>query len=421
MNSEDLIPIPPQPTERFELTLSGLAYGGEAFGREPTGKMVFVPFTLPGERVKVEVTESHKRWLRGKPIEILQPSPDRVSPRCRHYGVCGGCHYQHMPYPEQLQAKVGILQEQFRRIAKIEAIPLVDPIACPEPWNYRNSLRFHLSQEGQLGFVNAASDGVMTIRECHLPLPELDELWPLLDLEPDLNLTQIGLTAGNAGSPIIELYSEGPPKIELNLDIPASAVWLGGERVNVLAGEPFTVFNILGRDFQVSAGAFFQTNTGLIDALVDLVMSYLDVELGKVVYDLYAGVGLFSAFLAQAGAKVIAVEQSPIAGLDFEVNLQNFDGIDLYEATVEDALPAIKQKPDAILVDPPRAGLRREVIHKLTELAPERIVYVSCDPATLARDSQRFTASGYRLEQLRMIDLFPQTFHIETVSLWRAP
>jgi 23S rRNA (uracil1939-C5)-methyltransferase len=218
---------------------------------------------------------------------------------------------------------------------------------------------------------------------------------------------------------MIMFEGKGAPEMEVIIDLPASIVWLAPGGLLVLAGERSLDFIILDQTFVVSAGSFFQVHTALAEELVKLVIHELHVQPGETIFDLYAGVGLFSAFLAHEGARIVAVEESSRACADFEKNLEAFDDIELYEAPVETALTAIRSRPDAVIIDPPRAGLSREALQHLIDLTPSRLVYVSCDPATLARDGSRLSDAGYQLERCTPIDLFPQTFHIETVSLWQ--
>jgi 23S rRNA (uracil1939-C5)-methyltransferase len=405
--------------EQIELLLTGLAYGGEALGRDSSGRMIFVPFALPGERALVEVVETHKRWARARLLEVLERSPDRIDPRCAHFTLCGGCHYQHMPYATQLRAKRDIVKDQMARIGGFEDPPVADTVPSPSPWQYRNHMRFSLTSQGKLGLVTAASDRVFAVEECHLPEPPLADLWPRIELESIPGLTHIGVRAGAKDEQLIILHGEGNPEVEVHIELPASVVWLGPGGAAVLGGEGFLEIEVLERTFRVSAGSFFQVNTELTGELVRRALEVLEVQAGEVVFDLYAGVGLFSAALAERGVKVVAAEESPWACADFEVNLDEFDDVALYEAPVEQALPAIKQKPAAVLVDPPRGGLSRETLDLLLEAGPARLVYVSCDPATLARDGKRLAAAGYRLKSLAPIDLFPQTFHIESISRWQ--
>jgi 23S rRNA (uracil1939-C5)-methyltransferase len=207
--------------------------------------------------------------------------------------------------------------------------------------------------------------------------------------------------------------------VDLELDLRASAAWLSPYGAHILAGDPALVFDVRGRMFRVHAGSFFQVNSALTPVLVDLVLEGLQTAPGQTVFDLYAGVGLFSRFAAERGAQVHAVEQSASACDDFAFNLDDLESVSLYQTSVEEALPCLQPPPNAVIVDPPRAGLGREIVAALLSHAPARLVYVSCDPSTLARDGRMLAAAGYTLDRVTPVDLFPQTFHIETVSTWR--
>jgi 23S rRNA (uracil1939-C5)-methyltransferase len=412
--------------EAFELELTGYAYGGEAIGRAADGRMVFVPYAIPGERALVKPVEVHQRWTRARLIDVLRASPDRATPRCKHFGVCGGCHYQHMAYPAQLAAKADIVRTQLERLGKFHDPPVAPTIGSPNPWNTRNNLRFRLGADGRLCFVGAnapASDpdaaALVPIDECHLPAPDLDELWRRLDLESVPGLEAVGLRVGADGERMVVLHASSPLDADVSLELPASVVWADPDGVQVLAGEGFLRIEVLHRSFRVSALSFFQVHTQLAEVMVRLCSDALDVQATDVVFDLYAGVGLFSAFIAERGARITAVEQSPWACADFESNLQMFDNVEVYESSVEAALSAIPHQPTAVVVDPPRAGLGRDVIGELIRRRPSRLVYISCDPATLARDGRMLADDGYSLERVTPIDIFPQTFHIETVSVWQ--
>jgi 23S rRNA (uracil1939-C5)-methyltransferase len=405
--------------QSLDINLTGLAYGGDAFGRDDDGRMVFVPFALPGERVRVETTETHKRWARGRLVEVLEASPERFTPRCPHFAECGGCHYQHMTYPAQLRAKSEILDSQFQRIGGFSQPLVEETVPSPSAWNYRNQVQFSIAPEGQLGFMAAGSERVIPINECHLPLPDVGEIWPRLDIDVASGVQRVTFRVGVEGERMIILHGAGAPEFEMDTDLSASVIWMVEGGQIVLAGEGQIIMQVLDRTFRVSARSFFQVNSELIGELVQRVLESLNVQPGETIFDLYAGVGLFSAFLAEAGAHIIAVEESPQACSDFEFNLEEFDGVELYEAPVETALAAISVKPDAVLVDPPRAGLSLEVLEHLLRHQPPRLVYLSCDAATLARDGQRLRKAGYRLERATPIDMFPQTFHIETLTTWR--
>ncbi len=405
----------------IDLQLSGSAYGGEAFGRDEDGRVTFVAFALPGEMVRVEIVDEHKHWARARLVDVLESSPERIDPRCPHFAVCGGCHYQHAPYDTQLKIKAGILHDQLVRIGGFEA-PLTKTIVpSTSPWNTRNQLQFSLTSDGHLGFMAASTNNVVPIRECHLPLPEIDEVWPRIEIAAQTNIERIILRSGKDGEVLIALQSELEPDLDIRIDLSASLVWLSSQGVTVVAGNEHINYEVLDQRFRVSARSFFQVNSLLLDELVRLVLQAIDPKPGECIFDLYAGAGLFSAFIARHGAKVVAVEQSPWSCMDFEVNLQAFDDVTLYEAPVEMALPTIQEKTETILVDPPREGLTPEVRDKLVEIKPTKLVYLSCDPSTLARDAKRLAHAGFHLESVTPIDLFPQTYHLESLAVFQFP
>lgn len=400
----------------LQLTLSTLAFGGDAIGRTHDGMTVFVPFALPGEKVSVEIIEQKKAYARARLLEVLTPSPDRIAPRCRHFGVCGGCQYQHMPYNKQLEAKQSIFNEQLKRLARLES-PKVLPIKpSPLEWNYRNTLQFHLSPAGRLGFQEAASHRVLEISECHLPLPGIDALWKQLEFEPSVPFERIELREGLNGDLLMEIESKEPDLPELNIEAPISVVQTWRDGSAVLAGENALRQKACGQEFTVSAGSFFQVNTLQAEAMVSEVLSLLPLKPIKSILDLYCGVGLFSKFLAPQCDHLIGVESSPSACDDFAENLDEFDHVDLYQGAAEDILPGLDVKPEIVVADPPRVGLAQQVTGELLRMQPKQIIYVSCDPATLARDLRRMQPA-YKLIQAHPIDMFPQTGHIESINL----
>jgi 23S rRNA (uracil1939-C5)-methyltransferase len=404
----------------LEVEIDAQAYGGEALGRAPDGRRVFVGGALSGERVRIRVIEDRRSYLRGQVAEVLRAAEERIAPRCVHFGECGGCHYQHMHYPAQVAAKAHILREQLQRLGGIDSPPIAAPLASPAEWNYRNHLQFSLAREGRLGFMRPASRQVLVIRECHLPEPPLDEIWPRLDLRQSHGLHQVGLRHDTHGEVMVVLEGGAAAIPEVELDRSLSVAWLGPSReAQVLAGEAALHFTVSGQEFEVSPGSFFQVNTQQVARLVEQVMALAEIRPGDTVLDLYSGVGLFSAFMAAAGARVIAVEDSSSSAADFEVNLDKYEGVELYEASTEQVLPQLSVAPQTVVLDPPRAGVDREAMPGLLHLAPSRVVYVSCDPSTLARDGRALEAAGYDVATVIPIDLFPQTYHIESVSLWR--
>lgn len=389
-------------------------------GRLPDGRAVFVPYALPGERVQARIVEEKRGHARAELVAVLEPAPERITPRCAHFGVCGGCHYQHMTYAAQLQAKAGILADQLERLGGLKNPPVRPPVGSPLPFNYRNYVQFSVSPEGKLGFQMPRSNQVVAIQECHLPEVPLNDIWPQIDLEAVPGLEQVGLRLGAGEEVQLILESSDPEPIEFSVeDLPLSAVHLGPGGALVLAGSEQVVIEVLGRPFQVSAGAFFQVNTAMAAAMVEHLLANLPLQPDSTVVDVYCGVGLFSAFLAARCARLVGIEASPAACEDFAANLDEFDHVELYEAPAEEVLAQVQFKPDVIVVDPPRSGLATEAMDGLLSQGAAWLAYISCDPATLGRDARRLTAGGYQLEQITPFDLFPQTYHIESISLWK--
>jgi 23S rRNA (uracil1939-C5)-methyltransferase len=400
----------------MEILIEKIVHGGDGMGRDPEGRPVFVPFVAPGERIRVDPVESHKGFFRARLLEILDPSPERIAPRCRHFGECGGCQFQHLAYECQVRAKEAVLREQLLRLGGIAEAPIRPVIVSPDAWNYRNHIQCTPVGNG-LGFFRAGSQEVLPIGECHLPEARLWELWKNLDWEPFPGLHQVGFRAGGDGEMIVLEGAVGEiPEVSIEADI--SAAWLPAEgEATYLAGGPLR-YEILGRAFTVSPGSFFQINTAQIPAMVKLVMELADPARGETVLDIYCGTGLFSAFLAERAARLIGIEESPSAGADFEINLAEFDTVELYAASAELALAAITARADLAVVDPPRSGLSAQAMRALLQAAPGRIVMVSCEMSTLARDARILSRAGYRMTDLAPIDMFPQTSHLETVSRW---
>jgi 23S rRNA (uracil1939-C5)-methyltransferase len=406
------------PSSTFDLRLEKLTFGGEAMGRLDDGRAVFVRFGLPGERVRVRLTEERRNFARGEIVEILEASPKRIDPRCKHFGVCGGCHYQHLPYEEQLQAKTEILRDQLVRIGKIENPPLQDIVASPSPWNYRNHVQFHLTDDAELGYVRAQSPAVFAVEECHLPEGFLNGIWPQLEFEPGTNVERVSLRAGKDYDSMLILESDSPEAPELEIEACISVAHVFEDNTVVLAGSDHILISVLGRDFRVSAASFFQVNTAMAEKMVNHLLTCLPVSPSTLVLDVYCGAGLFSAFLAPKCERVIGIESSASACEDFAFNLDEFDNVELYEGLAEDVIPDLEAQPDIVLVDPPRAGLEKRVVDGILKLNPPVIAYVSCDPSTLARDAARLINGGYRLKDVTPFDLFPQTFHIESISVF---
>jgi len=413
------------------VTFEKFTYGGDCLGRLSDGRAVFVPFTIPGETAKIKLVEEKKRFARGEIIEILEPSPKRIEPKCPHFfnpnfptycgkvRVCGGCYYQHIPYEEQLLLKADVLRDQLERIGNIENPPVQPTVPSAQPWEFRNHIQFHISPEGRLGFNSPRADAIVAIEECHLPVPIIKKLWPQLDIETIPGLDQVAIRAGANDDLMIMLKSSDPQPVGLDVDLPVSVHHQGPGGSLVMAGDDHIVVEVKERLFRVSGESFILGNIFIADAMISHLLAILPLTKEITFVDAYCGVGLFSAFLAPRVGRLICIEDSPSASDDFITNLDEFDNVELYEAPVEDVLPALDQAPNVMLVDPPRSGLRHESLDGILSLAPQTLAYVSSDPATLARDAKRLTNGGYQLQQITPFDLFPQTSHIESISIWK--
>lgn len=400
-----------------ELDILDFTFGGDAFGRMADGKPVFVPFAMPGDRVRVRLPNVIKDYGFGQLVEVVKPAAGRIAPRCRHFSVCGGCHYQHIAYEQQLAVKQKIVADQMRRIGKITS-PLVNEIIpSPNDWHYRATMQFHLSENGKPGFRASGGAEVVEISECHLPVPEINEIWPLLDIDSASGIKRVLLRAGSDGELLAGLESERELPPEFNVDFPLSVHFLGRGGDYLMAGDAHNVMTVNGVDFAVSPRSFFQVNLAQAGRMVDYILANVSIDSKDTALDLYSGVGLFSVFLAPRVKELVAVESSESACDDFAANQDKFDNVSLYIGTAEQVLSGLQLQPDVVIVDPPRAGLGKGVVDYLVKSTARELVYVSCDPATLARDCKRLVDGGFTIRSIQPFDLFPQTYHVETVVL----
>ncbi len=408
--------------EAFTLGLTAIAHGGAALGRHE-GRVVFVPYAIPGETVRVEIVEDKGRHAFARLIEVLEPAPERTAPPCPYFGPtgCGGCQWQHIAYPAQLRFKSAIVADQLARIGGIADPPVHPTLPDPSGWAYRNHARFHPAPDGGLGFQAAAGNETIPIDECRILHPLLADLYAALDLDVE-GLLHLSLRAGTATGDsmlVFEMEDDLPPALELDLPVSCVLLLSDGQHANLI-GNNFIREIVAGRTYRISAPSFFQVNTPQAGELVRLVLAYLDLRGGETVLDAYCGVGLFTVPLAERAGLVVAVEVAPPAVADLLENTALYDNVDVIEGPVEAVLPDLETPPDAAVVDPPRTGLDRLALDALVEHHPARLVYVSCDPATLARDAKRLIAAGYRLVEVQPVDLFPQTYHVESVALFVA-
>jgi 23S rRNA (uracil1939-C5)-methyltransferase len=382
--------------ERVTLTLTDMAYEGHAIGRDGD-QVVFAEYGIPGETVVVEVYRRSADFASGRVVEVLEPSPDRVAAPCRYYGLCGGCHWQHIAYPRQLELKRHVVREQLRRIGKFASQPVNETVAAADPWGYRNHLRLSAGRHGDIGFMRRGSHRFLPIETCLIAHPRINEALTSLQGH-GAGLHQVELRLGvNTGDLMVQP--------DLSDRLPSFA-----------SGQKTYRESLLGREFQVSAPSFFQSNTPQAERLAQLVREKLDPQPDELLLDAYAGVGVFAALFAADVREVIAIEESPTAVADAEVNTRDLPNVRNLKGKVEDVLPELEEQPDAVILDPSRLGCHPDVIAAIVRLAPRKLVYVSCDPSTLARDLRLLVDGGFDLLDVTPLDMFPQTYHIECVA-----
>jgi 23S rRNA (uracil1939-C5)-methyltransferase len=418
----------------IELQIDSIAQGGEGVGRVD-GQVVFVGGALPGERVRVRLTERRPSYVRGVVADILEESPDRVAPRI---AMSDHAPWQHIAYPAQLRFKEQIVREQLMKIAAIAEPPVLPTIASPQPWGYRNTAHLHV-QNGQIGYYRAGSHELVALDHDPLLLPELNAaLAGLQTIAVGETLRSVTLRASAAFHYSVALLHGERDLAELAdiwlLRVPSLAGVAVAEQVVVEqddddegelgAGEavehPLTLHEELGGIvFELSPQSFFQVNAAQARRLLELARAGLDLHGDERLLDAFSGAGTFALPLARDFASVVAIEENPQAVADGErsATLNDVDNVRFVAAAVERTLPALDERFDGVLLDPPRRGCHPATLAALVERAPRRIVYISCHPGILARDLRPLLEGGYRLESVQPVDLFPQTPHIESVAV----
>ncbi|HWO93374.1 MAG TPA: class I SAM-dependent RNA methyltransferase [Dehalococcoidia bacterium] len=386
----------PVPREFIRLRITDMAHRGYALGRYD-GQVVFAAHGIPGEDVTVEITQRRQDYLVGRVVEVHEASPARVDAPCQYYGRCGGCQLQHIDYAEQLRLKTHIVREQLRRFAHLSDTPVLPAVPCDPPWAYRNQTRFTV-WHGALGFVGAQTHRFVRIDECLIADPAINEtLQQLQDRVPGARQVMVRVGV-NTGDRLLQPSLERFPDVTLP------------------SGQRHLHESLLGADFRVSASSFFQVNTRQAETLVRLTIDALDLQRSDVVLDAYAGVGTFAKIVAPQVCQVIAIEEAASAVDDAKVNLAGIANVRIELGAVENLLPTLGVTPDAAILDPPRTGCHRSTIEAIVGGGIERLVYVSCEPATLARDIALLIEGGYELRSVQPVDMFPQTYHIECVA-----
>jgi tRNA/tmRNA/rRNA uracil-C5-methylase (TrmA/RlmC/RlmD family) len=387
--------------ERYTLDVGPVAHGGHCVARHE-GRVVFVRHAIPGERVVARVTEGEEgsRFLRADAVEVLSPSLDRVEPRCPFSGPgrCGGCDFQHVSLPAQRELKAAVVREQLQRLAGLDVEVAVEVVPGDDDGlGWRTRVQFAVDAEGYAGLRRHRSRDVVRVDHCpisHTDLPAvLDRVWP--------GAEAVEAIRSSTGERLVveerrrEVYVEGPEVLHED---------------------------VADRTFEVTGSGFWQIHPGAAQALTSAVLEGLDPRPGERALDLYSGVGLFSAFLADSvgpeGA-VVAVESDPVAVADADRNLDDLPQVRPVVDRVERALRGglAGDGCDVVVLDPPRVGAKRDVVEAVAALAPRAVAYVACDPGAFARDVSFFAEQGYRLASLRAFDIFPMTHHVECVGV----
>jgi 23S rRNA (uracil1939-C5)-methyltransferase len=420
-----------------KLRIEKSVYGGSGLARAD-GKAIFVPLSLPGEVVEAAITQDKSGFANAELQSILEASPARTAPACAYFGECGGCHYQHAAYAAQVELKLAILRESLDR-AHVPDVPSITPVTA-DPLGYRNRIRLHVGRNPfSLGYKIRNSHRNLPVDSCPIAAPVLQHALRTLShdcarLDFLRFVTEVELFTDGAESALLLSLWTGQRGLspatceemfatlrQILPELQGLGIFVAEKdrRVSRLlahAGSDSLLYAAGQHNYRVGLGSFFQVNRFLIDPLVQLVT---ESETGTRAWDLYAGVGLFSLPLTGSFAEVTAVESSSSATRDLRENLRGTPAHIVASDTAAFLRQAQTRRlpaPDLIVVDPPRAGLGREMTDALATLRARKITYVSCDPATLSRDLAALVQSGYRLVKMHLLDLFPQTFHLETVT-----
>jgi len=397
------------------IEIEKLVYGGQGLGRLD-GHVALVPFVLPGERVEIEPFHQSPKLIRARVSEWQERSPDRIAPACPLFERCGGCHYQHIPAERQLEYKVQILRETLSRVGKIDWTSPIETVAA-EPWGYRNRTQLHIRSRGTkrkkelvVGLLAGGSHLLVEAGTCPINSPALNRAHAgLLEMVKDRRFPSFVREVEfftNETDVQVTVSADGRP-------IPTALFDLCSEKIDGFAPEGTIDYSCGGNSFQVAGGSFFQVNRFLVDKLAELAVGEVS---GQTAVDLYAGVGLFSLPLGERFEEVIAADSSAKAIRSLQINAERSGRrVRVIHADVEEFLPSVTEPVDFVIADPPRAGLGPRVTAEIVRIQPASLAIVSCDPATVARDLKVLTAGGLEIESITLVDLFPQTFHLESV------
>ena len=354
---------------------------------------------IPGEEVEVAITRRYPDSLAATVVNVINPDTARIEPECPYYLACSGCQWQHLRYENQLKLKEDRVRDAMQEYPETASATVLPTIPSPETFGYRNHARFTVRKDGEIGFVNRHTRHWLRIDRCILMAEPINEAIEVMQGHIR-GITQMSVRAGvNTGDLLIQ------PK----LPNPALPLESGGK---------YYTERLLDRTFRVAGSSFFQVNSPQAEALATLLIERLDLTGSETVVDAYAGVGTFAALLAPSAGRVIAIEESSSAVVDAALNTEGLHNVEFIEAKTEDALPEISENVDVLILDPPRRGCHPDAIAGAIKLSPQKIVMVSCDPQTMARDLASLCCNGsFILEEVQPVDMFPQTHHVECVAL----
>ncbi len=383
--------------QEIQVDLSSWGRLGEAMACHE-GQDVFVLGGIPGESVVAEVVRIRRKYVAARVVKVLSPSPDRVDPPCQYYGECTGCQWQHLEYQAQLTNKRHKVVDALQRVGGLESIRVLDTLPSSSQYGYRNHARFTVGRAGDLGFVNRETRRFVRIDRCMLMHDGINRI--LVDLQDRCGeTTQLAVRAGrDTGDFLVQ-----PPLKNPNVVIPT--------------GQKHYLESVDDRQFRVASPSFFQVNIDQTSQLIGVVREAVNLSGTEVLLDAYTGVGTFAALLAPFVKQVYAIEESSAAVADARENAAGIENVEFLLGKTEDILADLPQPPDVVILDPPRAGCQPSALAKLLSLRAPRLVYVSCDPETLARDLKVLCEKHYLVDQIQPLDMFPQTHHVECVAV----
>ncbi|MEZ4515660.1 MAG: TRAM domain-containing protein [Chloroflexota bacterium] len=392
------------------LTLTDMAHGGLALGRDLDGRPVFVPYAIPGETVRVRTGQSGKRSARAELLQVTKPSSDRVQPPCPHFGICGSCHLQHMTYEAQIAAKQAVVVDQLERVGKVKRPSVAPIVPAPEPYGYLREAVLFPAKDGGLGYWSPKERRIIPVSECPILHPVLQEALAYLDVDlPELRKLTLRLGDEDELLAALEVDEMEPP--ELAVDFPVSvAIVLPDRTAAALIGDPYLITTVNGRPYRVSPGVVYPAYPAAAESLTTAVLALADLQSDDTVLQIPGDAGWLTAALAGQAADVVVIEPNPDAVADMVVNLDEFDTVAIYEGFEEEVLPDLDLAPDVVIFQPAN-GLTEGMWYGLSRMQPRTLVIIG-EIGAVARDMVGLGELGYRLVEARPVDFRPQGYEV---------